>query len=236
MVKASKKIGKTEIGKSKKPKISSKALKSDDKEGKDNKSAALLQKLDESIVVKKTSKTSNRFRQIEKITGKHKLERGIIYLGHIPHGFFEKEMKEFFEQFGKVTRIRLARSKKTARSKGYGFIEFEKLQDAAIAADTMNERFMMDRMLVWHVVDDQDVHRNLFKGCNKKWQFVSYQRINTNKINSAKTDQKKWDKVKRLLEQEMVKRERIKEFGIKYDFPGYKAIVDNVLNQVGNAE
>lgn len=42
----------------------------------------------------------------------------VIYLGHIPFGFFEEEMKGFFSQFGAVTRLRLARSKKTGRSKG----------------------------------------------------------------------------------------------------------------------
>lgn len=41
-----------------------------------------------------------------------KSTRGVIYIGHIPHGFFEAEMKEYFEQFGKVTKVRVARSKK----------------------------------------------------------------------------------------------------------------------------
>ena len=45
-------------------------------------------------------------------------DRGTIYLGHIPFGFFEDEMRGFFSQFGTVTRLRLARSKKTGRSKG----------------------------------------------------------------------------------------------------------------------
>lgn len=40
------------------------------------------------------------------------MKPGAIYLGHIPHGFYEKEMKGYFSQFGKVTRLRLFRSKK----------------------------------------------------------------------------------------------------------------------------
>lgn len=76
----------------------------------------------------------------------------------------------------------------------------------------------------------------MFKNCNKKWEFVPYQKINTEKLNSAKTDEKKYKKVKRLLEQEKVKRERIKEFGIKYDYPGYTALVNGAIQQVGNAE
>jgi len=36
---------------------------------------------------------------------------GVIYLGHVPHGFYEVQMKGFFSQFGKVVNLRLARSK-----------------------------------------------------------------------------------------------------------------------------
>jgi nucleolar protein 15 len=39
-------------------------------------------------------------------------ERGTIYLGRIPHGFYEDEMKGYFSQFGDVTRLRLSRNKK----------------------------------------------------------------------------------------------------------------------------
>ena len=41
-------------------------------------------------------------------------ERGVIYIGHIPHGFYEKEMKGYFSQFGTVTHVRLARSRKVS--------------------------------------------------------------------------------------------------------------------------
>lgn len=39
----------------------------------------------------------------------------VIYLGHIPHGFYEKQMNGFFSQFGEIARLRLSRSKKTGR-------------------------------------------------------------------------------------------------------------------------
>ena len=35
----------------------------------------------------------------------------MVYVGHIPHGFYEKEMKDFFSQFGTVKRLRLSRSR-----------------------------------------------------------------------------------------------------------------------------
>ncbi|KAK8949673.1 hypothetical protein KSP39_PZI005441 [Platanthera zijinensis] len=38
----------------------------------------------------------------------------VIYIGHIPHGFYEEQMEGFFKQFGKVKRLRIARSKKVS--------------------------------------------------------------------------------------------------------------------------
>jgi nucleolar protein 15 len=34
-------------------------------------------------------------------------------------------MKEYFSQYGEVLGIKLARARKTARSKGYGFVQFK---------------------------------------------------------------------------------------------------------------
>lgn len=43
------------------------------------------------------------------------VERATLYLGRIPHGFYEEQMKEYFGQFGDVTRLRLARNPKVSR-------------------------------------------------------------------------------------------------------------------------
>lgn len=39
-------------------------------------------------------------------------DRGVIYLGRIPHGFYEDQMRDYFSQFGEITRLRLSRNKK----------------------------------------------------------------------------------------------------------------------------
>ncbi len=46
----------------------------------------------------------------------------VVFLGHVPHGFYEEQMQGFFSQFGAVEKLRLARSKKTTRSKGYACV------------------------------------------------------------------------------------------------------------------
>jgi len=39
-------------------------------------------------------------------------QRGVLYISHIPHGFYEDQMKSYFSQFGEVTRLRLSRNRK----------------------------------------------------------------------------------------------------------------------------
>ncbi len=205
---------------------------------KDPKQEKATKKDSSSVAVKKDSTRSKRFRKIEKITAEDRLTKGVVYLGHIPYGFREEEIKKFFEQFGTVTRVKLARSKKTARPKGYGFIEFESLEVAAVAADTVDKRFMFDRQLVCHVVEDDKVHKDMFKSISRKWKFVPYQKINSKNINSEKDEIKKYRKVKRILQAEQEKREKVQDFFNSigkentFNFPGYAAIVDKAITQV----
>ena len=48
--------------------------------------------------------------------------KGIIYVGHLPKGFEEEQLKGFFSQFGGISKIRVSRSKKTGRSKGFAYL------------------------------------------------------------------------------------------------------------------
>ncbi len=50
--------------------------------------------------------------QAKKEEGEVKYKRGVIMVSHLPHGFFEDELKGFFSQFGKVLRVRVGRSPK----------------------------------------------------------------------------------------------------------------------------
>mmetsp|Transcript_24240 Transcript_24240/g.95441 ORF Transcript_24240/g.95441 Transcript_24240/m.95441 type:complete len:101 (-) Transcript_24240:3035-3337(-) len=84
----------------------------------------------------------------------------VVYVGHIPHGFYEDQMREYFSQYGKVERVKLSRSKKTGRSKGYGFIEFESNSVASIAAQSMNGYLMFGQVLDVHVVEPEKVQEN----------------------------------------------------------------------------
>jgi nucleolar protein 15 len=96
-----------------------------------------------------------------------KSEHGFMYIGHVPHGFFEEEIKEYFSQFGKIVRVRLARSKATGNYKGYGFIEFGDKDVAQIAAVTMNNYLMFNKVLKCHVIPKEKIHPETFKNSGK---------------------------------------------------------------------
>eukprot|EP00032_Breviata_anathema_P001512 JZ553049.1.p2 GENE.JZ553049.1~~JZ553049.1.p2 ORF type:complete len:201 (+),score=40.89 JZ553049.1:75-605(+) len=88
-----------------------------------------------------------------------------IYIGHLPYGFFEKEITEYFSQFGKVVNVRVSRNKKTGNSKGYAFCQFENTAVAQKAARVMHKYLIMGRLLDVHIVDE--LHPEIWKGANK---------------------------------------------------------------------
>ena len=44
--------------------------------------------------------------------GEEVLQSGIVYVGHLPHGFYEEELRSYFSQFGAVVKVKVARNKK----------------------------------------------------------------------------------------------------------------------------
>jgi nucleolar protein 15 len=169
------------------------------------------------------NKLSRRFNKL-KVKPEHLKSRGIIYIGHLPKGFAEDELQKFFAQFGKITKIRVARSKKSGRPKGYAFLEFTDKDVAEIAVQTMHGYMMFHRQIECHMVDA--AHKDTFKHGNREWKFVPTQVMFRNKKNAEKTPEQKAARVTGLLGKEKEKRIRLKELGIEYEFPGYQAIVD----------
>ncbi|MCI06522.1 putative RNA-binding protein [Trifolium medium] len=100
----------------------------------------------------------------------------VLYIGRIPHGFYEKEMEgslkesiyayllvfaAYFGQFGTVKRLRIARNKKTGKSRHFGYIEFESPEVAKIVADTMHNYLLFEHLLQVSVVPLENVHPRL---------------------------------------------------------------------------
>ena len=147
----------------------------------------------------------------------------VLYLGHIPHGFYEEEMRGFFAQFGTVSRVRLARNKKTGKSKHYAFIEFKQAEVGEIVAKAMDGYLLFSKVLVAKIVPPADVHPELFKGANRPFKVVDRVASLRKLHNKARTPEQAEKREKRLLEQEKRKRKRLAEAGIDYEFGGFEA-------------
>ena len=107
---------------------------------------------------------------------------GVVYVGRVPHGFYEHEMRTYFSQFGDVNRLRLSRSVKTGHSKHYAFLEFKSEDVAKIVAQTMDNYLMFGHILKCKVVAPENVHESMWKGANKRFKNVPWNKIEGRKL------------------------------------------------------
>jgi len=169
-------------------------------------------------------KIKQRVKDIKPESEENKVKPGVVFLSHIPHGFYEKQMKEYFTQFGDVTRLRLSRNKKTGKSKHYAFIEFKNAQVAEIVAETMNNYLLYGHVLKCSVIPEDKLHPDTFVGANKKFKVIPWAKIEREKQQKLKSGAKYQKNVKNLLKKDEKKRKRLQELGIDYDFNGYVSI------------
>eukprot|EP00656_Telonema_subtile_P039070 TRINITY_DN4420_c0_g1_i3.p1 TRINITY_DN4420_c0_g1~~TRINITY_DN4420_c0_g1_i3.p1 ORF type:complete len:261 (-),score=110.33 TRINITY_DN4420_c0_g1_i3:63-845(-) len=150
-------------------------------------------------------------------------DRGVIYLGHIPFGFFEDEMRGFFSQFGAVTRLRLSRSKKTGRSKGYAFVEFSHAEVAEVVAKVMHGYLLFGRVLASRVVPSEEQHETLWRGANKKFKITPWRKLAREQMNKPKSKEQAAKSLHRKKANQKKKRKntqsKLKDLGVDYKFP-----------------
>jgi RNA recognition motif-containing protein len=75
-------------------------------------------------------------------------KKGVLYFGHMPGGFYEKQLRGFLAQFGAVAKVRLSRSRRTGGYKGFGFVQFVDPNVADVVQKTMHGYILMGRTLV----------------------------------------------------------------------------------------
>jgi len=150
-------------------------------------------------------------------------EAKVLYVGHLPKEFEERDLKVFLGQFGKVERCRLSRSIKSGNPRGYGFAKFTDPSTATIVAETLQGYFLGNRRLVCHLMpevkqgtffdtDKAIARRKLRQEVQKKQRDRNLASVN--KIGEITS---------RLIQREKKKRAKFAELGIEYDFPGYAA-------------
>ncbi|KAG9445900.1 hypothetical protein H6P81_012028 [Aristolochia fimbriata] len=143
----------------------------------------------------------------------------VLYIGRIPHGFYEDQMEGFFKQFGKVKRLRVARNKKTGKSKHFGFIEFESPEVAKIVADCMHNYLLFEHMLQVHLIPPDRVHPKLWKGVNRNYKPPDWTNIERKRLNKPRTVEEQQHLVEGILKRNRKRQRKIELAGIDYECP-----------------
>ncbi|KAJ9474129.1 RRM domain-containing protein [Pseudozyma hubeiensis] len=146
---------------------------------------------------------------------------GVLYIGRLPKGFFEKQLKSYFSQFGDVTRLRVSRNKKTGASKHYAFVEFADRDVAKIVEETMHNYLIDGRLLQVKEVSKDKVHPELWVGANQKFNRVPGDRIERVVRGREKSEEQQRTSNQRLMDRQQKRREKLEKLGIEYEFEGY---------------
>jgi nucleolar protein 15 len=178
--------------------------------------------------VPKLSKANQKKIKVVKTNGNEK--PGVVYVGRIPHGFYENEMKQYFKQFGNILKLRLSRNRKTGASKHYAFIQFESATVADIVAKTMDNYLLFGHILKVKTVADEQVPTDLFKGANKRFKKVPWNKLEGRKLEQGASEET-WEKRNEKEEERRAeKAEKLKAIGYEFEAPKIKS-VKGVLNK-----
>ena len=160
--------------------------------------------------------------------------KAAIYVGHLPWGFGDAEIKKYFQQFGEITRIIVPKSSKSGRSVGYAFIEFKEQETAEVAAKTMNNYLLFDKILKCNVIEDKTKYDRMFLKWKKKFKFNDKRKERLIKQQKhPKTKEEIKAKIQIILDREEKRKEKFKELGIDYSFDGFKEIIDEYKKKNG---
>ncbi|KAI9674373.1 MAG: hypothetical protein M1829_003775 [Trizodia sp. TS-e1964] len=143
---------------------------------------------------------------------------GVIYVGRIPHGFYEHQMRAYFSQFGTITRLRISRNLKTGRSKHYAFIEFASSEVAKIVAATMDNYLMYNHLLKCKFVPSDQIHASLWKGANKTFRRIPWGKREREGLEEAKSLETWKGKIVKEEKRRKLRARKLKAKGIDYDY------------------
>lgn len=71
-----------------------------------------------------------------------------IFVGSLPFNVEEADLREYFEEYGEVTSVKIITDKFTGKSKGFGFVEMPSDEAAQKAIDELNGGTIDGRKIV----------------------------------------------------------------------------------------
>lgn len=71
-----------------------------------------------------------------------------LYVGNLPYQVTSEELNSMFSEFGDIVDAVVITDRGSGRSKGFGFVEYAKKEDAQKAVDAMADKELEGRKLV----------------------------------------------------------------------------------------
>lgn len=146
-----------------------------------------------------------------------------MYLARIPHGFYEHELRSYFGQFGDITKLRVVRNKKTGASRHRAFIEFADAEVADIAARTMDKYLLFGHLLSAKVVAPEQVHKDLFKGANRRFKVVPWNQMAGRQLERPLSEGQWASRISKEEKRRAGRAEKLKAMGYEFEAPALKA-------------
>ncbi|KAK3055309.1 nucleolar protein [Extremus antarcticus] len=159
--------------------------------------------------------------------GTEDLERtpGVVYIGRIPHGFYEHQMRAYFSQFGAITNLRLMRNKKTGKPQHHGFIEFASAAVAEIVCKTMDKYLLFNHILQVRRVPREQVNENMWRGSSRRARNPAPRnKLEGSRLRRGAT-REVWEARVQMEEKKRAeKAEKLKEMGYEFEMPVLKGV------------
>ena len=76
------------------------------------------------------------------------MEKNKLFIGSLPWSITNDSLKELFAQYGEISEAIVINDRDTGRSKGFGFVEMEKEEEAEKAIKTLHDTDFGGRKLV----------------------------------------------------------------------------------------
>ncbi|KAH7040480.1 uncharacterized protein B0I36DRAFT_259765 [Microdochium trichocladiopsis] len=151
-------------------------------------------------------------------------EPGVVYIGRLPHGFYEHELRGYFSQFGEISKLRLSRNKQTGASKHFAFIEFAEESTAEIVAKTMDKYLLFGHILTCKVVPKSQVHESLWKGSNKRFKKIPWNKMAGAELKKPRTESGWAAKIEREDLRRLTRSKKLKAMGYDFDVAKLKTV------------
>lgn len=162
---------------------------------------------------------------------------GVIYIGRIPHGFYEPQMRAYFSQFGEITHLKLARNPKTGKSRHFAFVEFASAAVAGIVVKTMDKYLMFGHILQVRNVPAERVGEGFWKGSGRGKKVMPRNRLEGARLRRG-VGRDEWEgRVGREEKKRAEKKRQLKELmGYEFESPAVKTVGSVPVRAAGVVE